>query len=313
MCDDGLELDYGTMFAVMDSWEALRRMKDSDEVAGVILFKHFFDKVPKAKALFGFPEDMNPGSAEMQTNKRFLIHASYMIRMFDKQLQMLGPDTELLKEILTDLGKKHARMGVHENWFPAMGESLIETLRECLGEEVFTPEIEGSWKQVYNGLSGEMILSMNSEQSVLDSWAKLKTINDYDIIAGTKLFRELFRKCPETKILFGFPVDLDMDSDMMMKSRRFQTHAKYFIEMLDKALCMVEAKQLDENMRSLGELHNGYGVKPEFFPVMGVALIAALKDTLGADWNQDIEAAWGDVYEQLSSSMVAAMKKASEK
>jgi len=34
-----LEMDYGTMFAVMDSWEALRRMKDSEEVAGVILFK----------------------------------------------------------------------------------------------------------------------------------------------------------------------------------------------------------------------------------------------------------------------------------
>ena len=37
--ENPLEIDYGTMFAVMDSWEALRRMKDSDEVAGVILFK----------------------------------------------------------------------------------------------------------------------------------------------------------------------------------------------------------------------------------------------------------------------------------
>lgn len=62
----------------------------------------FFTAIPKAKALFGFPETMNPGSVEMQTNKRFLAHASYMIRMFDKQLQMLGPDTELLEEILTD-------------------------------------------------------------------------------------------------------------------------------------------------------------------------------------------------------------------
>ena len=37
--ENPLEIDYGTMFAVMDSWEALRRMKNSDEVAGVILFK----------------------------------------------------------------------------------------------------------------------------------------------------------------------------------------------------------------------------------------------------------------------------------
>ena len=58
-------------------------------------------------------------------------------------------------------------MGVHENWFPAMGESLIETLRECLGESTFNPEIENCWTEVYSGLSGEMIRSMNSEQSVM--------------------------------------------------------------------------------------------------------------------------------------------------
>lgn len=58
--------------------------------------------MPQAKTLFGFPKTMNPGSDEMKTNKRFLAHASYMIQMFDKQLQMLGPDTELLQEILTE-------------------------------------------------------------------------------------------------------------------------------------------------------------------------------------------------------------------
>jgi len=249
----------------------------------------------------------------MQTNKRFLAHASYMIRMFDKQLQMLGPDTELLEEILTDLGKKHARMGVHENWFPSMGESLLETLRECLGESQFTPEIEQCWLQVYASLSGEMIRSMNSEQAVLDSWAKLKTIDNYDEIAGTKLFQQFFRDCPESKTLFGFPLDMDMESDAMMKSRRFKTHASYFIEMLDKALEMVEAKKLDENMRSLGELHVQYGVKAEMFPIMGKALVFALKDTLESDWNEDLQAAWNDVYERLSSSMMASMKKASKK
>ena len=204
-------------------------------------------------------------------------------------------------------------MGVHENWFPAMGQALIETLRECLGEGTFNPEIEKCWTEVYTALSGEMIRSMSSEQAVLDSWAKLKTIDDYDAIAGTKLFQHLFRKCPETKTLFGFPIDLDMDSDAMMKSRRFQTHAKYFVEMLDKALGMVEAKQLEENMKSLGELHVNYGVKEEFFPIMGTALIAALKDTLGGDWNQDIEAAWGDVFERLSSAMIKSMKNAAKK
>jgi hypothetical protein len=32
-------MDYTTLFAVMDSWEALRRLPNSGEVAGSILFK----------------------------------------------------------------------------------------------------------------------------------------------------------------------------------------------------------------------------------------------------------------------------------
>lgn len=305
-----LELDYGTLFSVMDSWEALRRMPDHEHVAGTILFKHLFAKCPPAKVLFGFPITMDPGSEEMQTNKRFLQHAAYMIQMLDRALNMLGPDSELLGEILGDLGKKHARLGIKEAWFPLMGESLLETLRETLSPSDFNPEVEHAWKEVYGGLSTEMVRAMNSERSVLDSWAKLKAIDNYDGLAGTKLFQYLFRKCPEAKTLFGFPIDLDIDSDVMLKSRRFQMHAKYFIEMLDKALCMVEAKQIEENMKSLGAMHASYGVKEEYFPIMGEALIHALEETLVDDWNVDVRAAWLDVYDRLATAMISSMKMA---
>jgi hemoglobin-like flavoprotein len=309
-----LELDYTTLFAVMDSWEQLRRMPNSGEVAGTILFKHFFTACPGAKVLFGFPEDMDPGSESMTQSKRFIMHASNMIDMLDRALNMLGPDAELLAEILTDLGKKHARMGVRESYFPFMGEALIATLRDVLGASGFTPEIEESWNVVYAGLSTAMVKAMNSEASVLESWATLKKMNDYETVAGVKLFQYLFRKCPEAKSLFGFPIDLDMDSEVMLKSRRFKMHAKYFIEMLDKALGMVEAKQMEDNMKELGELHVSFGVKASYFPIMGEALLFALEDTLPpSHWNDDIKAQWNDVYDRLSSSMISAMKRSQQK
>jgi hemoglobin-like flavoprotein len=212
------------------------------------------------------------------------------------------------------VGKKHARMGVREAYFPFMGQALIETLRETLGEGTFTPETEQSWHLVYGGLSTAMVQSMNSEASVLSSWAELKTVADYDKVAGTKLFQYLFRKCPEAKALFGFPLDLDTDSDIMMKSRRFQMHAKHFIDMLDKALAMVELNQMEQNMKELGELHVSFGVKESYFPVMGEALLHALSETLPSEnWNPDIKAAWNDVYERLSSSMISSMKQAGQK
>jgi hypothetical protein len=68
-------------------------------------FSSFFRLCPAAKVLFGFPLDMDPESEAIKTNRRFLAHASYMIDMLDRALNMLGPDVELLQEILSD--RKH--------------------------------------------------------------------------------------------------------------------------------------------------------------------------------------------------------------
>ena len=134
----------------------------------------------------------------------------------------------------------------------------METLGETLGS-AFNPEVEKNWKLVYEALSSSMIKAMNSEKLVLDSWAKLKQIENYEEIAGTMLFREMFRQCPDSKALFGFPLDMDVESSAILKSKRFKTHAKYFVEMLDRALRMVQAKQLEENLKELGELHSEFG------------------------------------------------------
>ena len=95
-------MEYETLFAVIDSWEALRRLPEHELTAGTILFSKLFEKCPPTKVLFGFPIDMDPGSEEMLKSKRFQQHAAYMINMLDRALNMLGPDAELLEEILSD-------------------------------------------------------------------------------------------------------------------------------------------------------------------------------------------------------------------
>ena len=47
---------------------------------------------------------------ELAKHERFSKHATYFIQMIDKALGMLGPDIELLTEILMDLGLKHAKV-----------------------------------------------------------------------------------------------------------------------------------------------------------------------------------------------------------
>jgi hemoglobin-like flavoprotein len=106
--------------------------------------------------IFGFPEEMDPNSEEVLKNPRFIKHAQYFIQMIDKALSMLGPDIEILTEILLELGEKHVTYGVKPEYFPSMGRALIDTVEENLGSS-FTPDIKSDWVEVYGALSYDMI------------------------------------------------------------------------------------------------------------------------------------------------------------
>ena len=75
-------------------------MPPLDLTSLIFSLKSFFISCPPAKAVFGFPVDMDP--EDMPSNKKFLAHAAMMMQMLDKALNMLGPDVELLAEILCD-------------------------------------------------------------------------------------------------------------------------------------------------------------------------------------------------------------------
>ena len=78
--------------------------------------------------------------------------------------------------------------------------------------------------------------------------------------------------------------------------------------MLDRALDMLEKKELDKNMKSLGAMHVTYGVKGEYFPIMGESLIYVLKKILQDDFNPAIKKAWEVMYDSMATQMIAAMK-----
>ena len=84
--------------------------------------------------------------------------------MLDKALNLLGPDAELLAEIMSELGRKHAQFGVDdEAYYTIMGESLFLALGELLGKG-FTPQTEEAWTIVYGELTRGMICEMDSKK-----------------------------------------------------------------------------------------------------------------------------------------------------
>jgi len=149
------EMSYITVSSVLDSWERVRRIDDYEKKTGAILFTRLFELEPDAKSIFGFKDDLT--MEELGKHERFSKHATYFIQMIDKALGMLGPDIELLTEILMDLGLKHAKYGVKPEYFPSMGHALIHAVELQLGQEAFNREIKDAWVEVYGALSYDMI------------------------------------------------------------------------------------------------------------------------------------------------------------
>eukprot|EP00523_Entomoneis_sp_CCMP467_P021120 CAMPEP_0168852416 /NCGR_PEP_ID=MMETSP0727-20121128/12963_1 /TAXON_ID=265536 /ORGANISM="Amphiprora sp., Strain CCMP467" /LENGTH=185 /DNA_ID=CAMNT_0008906533 /DNA_START=52 /DNA_END=610 /DNA_ORIENTATION=+ len=181
-------LDYTTISHVLDSWERARRLTTNfEQEVGVILFQQYvtaacpnraakfplshytfapcafchrlFKNDPQCKVLFGFPLDIDTDSAELLQSKRFLMHAAYLVEMLDTSLGMLGPDDELLAEIMYDLGSKHTRYGVKADMFPQMGKALMVAL-EAILKHTLNDATRDAWKKTFAELSSEMIRGM---------------------------------------------------------------------------------------------------------------------------------------------------------
>jgi methyl-accepting chemotaxis protein/nitric oxide dioxygenase len=88
-------------------------------------------------------------------NPKFAKHAKRFVDMFDKAVEMLGPDIELLTDILLVLGAKHVGYGVKAEYYPSMGRALIGTMKELLADE-FTDLVENSWIEMFGAISYDM-------------------------------------------------------------------------------------------------------------------------------------------------------------
>jgi hypothetical protein len=79
-----------------------------------LLFLQIIWTSAKNKGRVQFTKDQDPARDDKHTS----IHAHTDISMFDSVLQMLGPDTELLEDVLKEMGKCHRDFGMSASCFP---------------------------------------------------------------------------------------------------------------------------------------------------------------------------------------------------
>ena len=79
------------------------------------------------------------------------MHGVGVIRAFDKALQHFDTPSCRLRK----LGNEHLPRGIVPAHYEIIGQALINTAAEALGDE-FTPELEASYKVVFYGIAKKM-------------------------------------------------------------------------------------------------------------------------------------------------------------
>jgi len=126
------------------------------EAAGVILFKHIYRIAPQALPLFSFGKvegaAVNNALFESAALKA---HGKNVVATVATVVGMLSKLDELVP-ILTKLGKRHVGYGVLPAHYDVVGEALLATISDALGDG-FTSEVKEAWTAVYGIVQKTMI------------------------------------------------------------------------------------------------------------------------------------------------------------
>lgn len=110
-------------------------------------------------------------------------------------------------------------------------------------------------------------------------------------------YARLFAAAPAVKPLFAAS-DLRRQKAMLLAA----------LVLLRKSL-----RDLDTvvpKLRQLGARHVAYGARPEHYPVVGQALIAAMAEIAGPAWTPEYELAWSEAYGVVAAAMIQGAQEA---
>jgi hemoglobin-like flavoprotein len=131
---------------IRQSWSMVMPMA---EQAGLLFYEKLFTAAPGIRHMF--KPDINP-----QANK--------LIQVLGYVVSKLNKMDELLPEV-KKLGERHNAYGAQPAHYEVVGQCLIATLKDGLGEN-WTPEIQDAWLTAFNAIKNVMIVAQEEASAV---------------------------------------------------------------------------------------------------------------------------------------------------
>ena len=117
--------------------ESFTKVAPVADTAASLFYNRLFEIMPETKALFRDTDMTEQGRKLMQT----LATAVGSLGRMD-----------MIEPALVSLGKRHVAYGVRKEHYAVVGQALLWTLEQALGDE-FNDEMKTAWTKVYTALA----------------------------------------------------------------------------------------------------------------------------------------------------------------
>jgi len=137
------------------------------------------------------------------------------------------------------------------------------------------------------------MLTKKETELIKKSWSLLDKIDP--IVLADVFYSKLFFDNPELRKMFP--------ADMEGQYRKLMDMLNTIVTRLEKI------DELKGDIVAMAKRHEGYGVKPQHYNLVGRALLWTLQKGLGTEWTDEVRSAWVNCYAILSGTMITVTSK----